>query len=181
MKKSYYLYAALFIYAIIFYLPCSFDKDNFNLIEKELKTHSKQFNKPKYAIVIDYSKPFFKKRLWVVDINSKETILNSHVSHAKNSGWFWATEFSNVVGSEYSSKGTFKTLNSYESKHGKGIYKIGMRIKGLNKGVNDNVLKRNIVFHTSYGFWSAGCFMTAPKTNKKIIDLTKNGHILIVI
>ncbi len=180
MKIKHIPYILLFIYAAVFFLPTSFDEQYFSEIDKEINNYSNDFDKPIYAIVIDYTKPVFKKRLWVVDIVTKETIINSHVSHAKKSGWIWANTFSNIIGSEISSKGVFKTLHSYESKHGKGKFKIGMRLKGLENGINNNVLKRNIVFHTSYGLWSAGCFMTSSKINKQIIDLTKNGSILIV-
>ncbi|MCD8518429.1 MAG: murein L,D-transpeptidase catalytic domain family protein, partial [Flavobacterium sp.] len=100
---------------------------------------------------------------------------------ALKSGIIFAGKFSNEVGSNLSCKGTFKTANVYESNYGKGQYKIGLRLIGLDKDINDHTLERNIVFHSSYGFWSSGCFMTPPKINKKIIDLTKNGSMLIVL
>ena len=148
--------------------------------QSELKKYKSEFPDAKYAILVDYGLPVFMKRLWVVKLETKEVVLSAHVSHAMNSGKIWATEFSNEIGSKISSKGTFKTLHTYESNYGKGEYKVGMRLKGLEKNKNDHVYKRNIVFHSSYGLWSHGCFITAPTINKKIIDLTKNGNILIV-
>jgi len=133
-----------------------------------------------YIIYIDYSLPFYKKRLYVIDLNTKEIILNAHVSHAWKSGFLRPKKFSNTIGSRISSKGVFKTQNHYTSNHGYGKYKIGMRIKGLEKGKNDNALQRNIVFHSSFGIWSSGCYMTLPWVNKKIIELTANNGIVIV-
>jgi hypothetical protein len=133
-----------------------------------------------YLILIDYNKPIFKKRLWVIDNVTNEVVLNSFVSQAKKSELIFASDFSNIPNSKKSSIGVFKTLGTFESKYGKGEYKLGMQIKGLEKGKNDNVTMRSIVFHSSYGLWSEGCFMTSPKTNKQIIDLTKNGSLLFV-
>lgn len=174
----------LLVFTIIFlsiiWLPT---KPSAALLEK--MTHHKllfsdQLNQAEYCILIDYNKAVFKKRLWVIDLQSNEIVIHSHVSHAGKSGLIWPSVFSNKPQSNLSSIGTFKTGNAYESTHGKGEYKIGMRIIGLEPGLNDNVLARNIVFHSSSGFWSAGCFMTQPRMNKAIIDLTKNGNMLYV-
>lgn len=131
------------------------------------------------VILIDYGSPIYRKRLWIMNRYTNELILNTHVSHAKNSGWIYVDTTSNVIGSKISSVGAFITENSYKSQYGKGEYQLGMRIKGLEKQ-NSNVKIRNIVFHSSYGLYSEGCFMTWPKTNKKIIDLTKNGSFVYV-
>jgi len=162
------------------FLPTTPNENVWERVEAELTKFKSEFDNPKYVIVVDYSKPIFRKRLWVLNLKTKDIALNTHISHAWNSGFFKAEKFSNVIGSNISSKGTFKTLNSYESNYGSGDYKIGMKIKGLEIGKNDNSLKRAIVFHSSWGFWSSGCFMSLPWINKEIIDLTKGGTILIV-
>ena len=149
------------------------------VLKAKSKIESIENEKGKYHILIDYNRPIFKKRLWVIEMETDEIIINSHVSHAKKSGLIYASEFSNVPNSKKSSIGLFKTQGTYESNYGKGEYKIGMRIKGLEPH-NDKVLSRNIVFHPSYGLWSEGCFMTFPKTNKKIIELTKGGSMVFV-
>lgn len=141
--------------------------------------HSHFIKRNQYTLVIDYSKPIFKKRLWMLD-DKGEVILNTHVSHAWNSGFLWPSDFSNTVNSEKSCVGSFITAGPYESKFGSGEYKIGMQLLGLDKGINNNAMQRAIVFHSNYWPWSQGCFMTFPKTNKTIIDSTKNGCFLFV-
>lgn len=180
MKKFKTILIILFLSLTIIYLPTYPKQELLNKVETELQNYSSEFTNAEYAIIVDYDKPIIKRRLWVIDLKSKKVLINSHVSHALKSGILFASRFSNESGSNISSRGTFKTLNKYESQHGKGEYKIGMRLKGLEKGINNNVLDRNIVFHCSYGFWSSGCFMTWPKVNKAIIELTKNGSIMIV-
>lgn len=154
-----------------------------NELLNELKLQRSKFDNEslsdKYSILIDYDMFILKKRLWIIENETNKIILNSHVSHAKKSGWFYVNSTSNTENSKKSSIGAFKTLGTYESKYGTGEYKVGMQIKGLEKH-NNNVTKRSIVFHSSYGLWSEGCFMTFPKTNKEIIDLTKNGTFLYV-
>ncbi|MCI5058899.1 MAG: murein L,D-transpeptidase catalytic domain family protein [Flavobacteriales bacterium] len=182
MKKRAFLFAALILLVSI--VLFGFDPEpNPILMEKakqEIKKYTNEFDKPQYAIIIDYDRVVWRKRLWVLDLRNDSIILSSRVSHAWKSGFLWANKFSNTPNSELSSIGTFKTLNSYESTFGEGKYKIGMRLKGLEKGLNDKVLQRNIVFHCHKSLWSAGCFMTPPAINKRIIDLTKNGNILFV-
>ena len=176
MKKWIILLLFFIIIATIIWTPTSPSQLQLNKIESELIKYKTEFSNTKYAIVIDYNKPVFRKILWVIELKTKKIILNSHVSHAFKSGIIWATDFSNKIGSNESSQGVFKTLNSYPSTFGDE----GMRLKGLEKNINNNVLIRNIVFHRSYSPWSSGCFMTCPSTNKQIIRLTKNGSILIV-
>ena len=55
-----------------------------------------------------------------------------------------------------------------------GGFGYSMIIKGLDKGVNDNVESRKIIFHSTEKMsnpWSNGCFATPSDINKKIIDL----------
>lgn len=175
-----YLFLILIAFAIYCFFPTSPSNELLEKLSELKKEYSNQNLNKDYSILIDYNKPIFKKRLWVIDNKTKEVVLNTFVSQAKNSGLIFASDFSNIPQSKKSSIGVFKTLGSYESNYGKGEYKLGMRLKGLQKGINDKVFERNIVFHPSYGLWSEGCFMTSPKTNKKIIDLTKNGSLLYV-
>lgn len=179
-KINFVLYFLFFLFAGNYFIPTKPSEELYKRIDFELQRFNADFKTPEYAILIDYNKNVFSKRLWVIDLLTKKIVLNSHVSHAKKSGYFYATRFSNKVSSKISSKGVFITQGTYKSKHGKGIYQIGMRLKGLEKDINDQVFIRNIVFHTSNGLWSEGCFMTIPDVNKEIIDLTKNGNILIV-
>ena len=132
----------------------------------------------RYVTVIDYSLPILKDRLYVVDMQSKEIVLQSPVSHAMNSGLYYAKEFSNGVGTEKSCVGAFQTQESYSGRFG-----YAMRVQGMQRGVNDNARRRAIVFHT-YKFWpvySEGCFVTPKDVNRKLIDMVKEGSLVYVI
>lgn len=97
--------------------------------------------------VIDYSKPSTAQRLWVFDMKNNKALFNTWVSHGKNSGGLNATSFSNGIGSLKSSFGLFVTQNSYFGGNG-----YSLRLKGLERGINDNAYARNVVVH---GAWYA--------------------------
>lgn len=140
------------------------------------KRYERYIDNPGYAVLIDYDLPVFLKRLWVIDLKTNEPALTAHVSHAWRSGVLYPHVFSNVPGSNISSKGVFVSRNSYAGKYG-----LGMRIQGLDKGTNDNVLKRAIVFHpVNHWWWSSGCFMTDREINRKIIGMTHGGSLIYV-
>jgi len=149
------------------------------------KISSIQDTKSKGTILIDYSKPSFRKRLWL--LAEKKVILNTYVSHGKNSGLIYARDFSNTENSLKSCTGRFITSEIYYGDHG-----LSMRVIGLDS-TNSNAFKRDIVFHSaeyatkrfllSNGYLgrSHGCFVTSPKDNKKIIDFARNNGPLTLI
>jgi hypothetical protein len=140
------------------------------------KRYDRYIQNKDYAVLIDYDLPIFLKRLWVINVNTGEPALTAHVSHARRSGTFYPHKFSNIPESRISSKGVFVSRNSYEGKYG-----LGMRIQGLEKTRNDNVLKRAIVFHpVTNSWWSDGCFMTDRGINRNIIEMTKGGSLIYV-
>lgn len=53
--------------------------------------------KSKGKIIIDYRRPSYQKRLWLMD--GKEVLLNTYVAHGKNSGLIFARYFSNTENS----------------------------------------------------------------------------------
>lgn len=128
----------------------------------------------KHAVLIDYSKPFFAKRLWLIDVATNKVLLNCGVSHARKSGWWYAHDISNTPDTEKSSVGAFVTEEAYFGKFG-----YSMRLKGLEQGINDNARKRAIVVHASpiswHVGWSAGCFQTLKKHNQQIVDTAQDG------
>jgi len=128
-----------------------------------------------YLIIIDYSRPVYAKRLWVLEAATGKVILTAHVAHAWNSGFLYAKRFSNTPGSKRSCLGAFLTGKSFQSRFGKA-----MRIKGLEKEFNDKAEERGIWFHASYFPWTWGCFGTLPSVNRKIIALTENNSFLYV-
>lgn len=60
---------------------------------KSFKVKQSQHNTGanRYHILIDYTKPVFMRRLWLVNSATGETILHSHVSHAWRSGVFYVS------------------------------------------------------------------------------------------
>lgn len=129
------------------------------------------------VIVVDFSKPMEKERLYVVSLDSSKVILRSRVCHGVGSGKSSVpTRFSNTEGSKMSSKGVMLTGETFYSSYG-----YSMAVDGLQKGINSQARRRQIIFHSSdeqKTFWSWGCFSTPGEFNKKIIDLTKNGSLI---
>lgn len=132
--------------------------------------------------VIDYSRPSRQRRLWVIDVASKEVLFHELVAHGKNTGDDRARSFSNELGSLQSSLGLFVTDATYQGKHGHSL-----KLRGLDKGLNDRALERAIVVHAadyvSLDFVrkhhrlgrSWGCPALAPEVAKPVIERIKGG------
>ena len=169
--KSFLLFFCLFIFNSI--------QSQEVLIKKAIEVQTNYTVKSnKYVVLIDYSKSIFSKRLFVVDVNNKKMVLTSTVSHAYNSGLQYATKFSNKEGTLMSCIGAFETSSTYYGQFGYSLI-----LKGLDKGINSNAKQRKIIFHSSKKMktkWSWGCFATPEETNKKLINLIKNGCLVYV-
>ena len=142
-----------------------------------------------FVVIIDYTKSIDDVRLFVVDIERSTIMLRSTVSHARNSGLIFATNYSNERDTKKSSPGAYQTKGTYF-----GEYGYSMVLKGL-ESFNNNAEKRYIVFHST-GFnsngkivdvnrilhskYSWGCFATSEDINKKIINMVKNGSLVYV-
>lgn len=139
----------------------------------------------KILTIIDYSKPSTQKRLYVLDMESGEVVFNTLVAHGRNSGLEYATDFSNEESSYKTSLGFYITMNTYYGDNG-----YSLKLKGCDKGFNDNAYNRAIVFHgadyvsndfiRSNGYLgrSFGCPAVSVADHKKIIDRIKNGTCL---
>ncbi len=92
--------------------------------------------------VCDFSLSSTKKRLWVIDLNSKKVLFNALVAHGKNTGEEFATNFSNTESSLQSSMGFYITESTYNGENG-----YSLKLLGMDRGFNDNALKRAIVMH----------------------------------
>lgn len=161
------------------------DRLSSSIVNGRLKTVLLSSYENRRTIYIDYSLPSYKKRLWVLD--GKKVLLNTYVSHGKNSGLVYARKFSNSPESNMSCVGRFITLNSYTGKCG-----FSMRVMGIDK-TNSNTLSRSIVFHGSdyvnknyisrhgYAGRSLGCFATSWEDNEKIIELVKEKTSVMVV
>ena len=153
------------------------EDDMFILADQKLQEYN--VRKKDYVIIVDYTKSIYSNRLYVLDMKNREVVIESTVSHAFKSGILKPSDYSNVSGTNKSSKGAFLTKGTYH-----GGFGYSMIIKGLDKGVNDNVESRKIIFHSTEKMmtpWSNGCFATPSDINTKLIDLTKNGTLVYVI
>jgi hypothetical protein len=146
----------------------------FDIADRKIDQYN--IKKKDYVVVIDYRKNIFSKRLYLLDMVNRKVILHCMVTHAYNSGIFYATNFSNQPNSEKSSVGAFISKYSRPGKYG-----YSMVISGLDKGKNDNAENRAIIFHETPFPWSLGCFATLKSNNKTIIDIMKNGRFIYVI
>lgn len=150
-------------------------------------TKMKENLKSKVLTVIDFSLPSTAKRMWIIDPEKGQILLNSVVSHGRNSGDLMAKSFSNQPESYKSSLGFYKTAETYSGKHG-----YSLRLDGLEKGFNDQARNRAIVIHgadyareefaKSVGRLgrSLGCPALPSELSAKAIDLIKNGSLLFI-
>jgi hypothetical protein len=136
--------------------------------------------------VIDYSLPSTEKRLWVLDFAKGEVVWNELVAHGKGTGENEAVNFSNKEGTHASSLGAFATLGTYTGENG-----YSMKLKGLERGVNDAAEERAIVMH---GAWyvddalakkqgrigrSWGCPAVRDEISQELIDRIKGGSLVL--
>lgn len=132
--------------------------------------------------VVDFHQPSNKKRLWIIDMRNGKLLFNGYVAQGKGSGILYATRFSNKIGSHASSIGAMVTGKSYYGHHG-----LSVRIRGLEEGLNNNVFKRGVVFHSAWyasstfaqrrgrlgGSW--GCFAIDPQFSDYVFNKIKDG------
>ena len=95
-----------------------------------------------FLTIIDYSQPSTKKRLWVIDMAKAKLKFNELVAHGQGSGDNVPTRFSDTTNSHESSLGVFVTKNTYIGHNG-----LSLRMQGLEPGVNDHAMQRDVVFH----------------------------------
>lgn len=132
--------------------------------------------------VIDYSLPSTQPRLFTFNLATQRIVFRELVAHGKNSGDNETRYFSNSPGSLATSLGLFVTSTPYIGSNG-----YSLRLKGLERGVNDRALERAIVMHGASYVSSAisktmgrlgrswGCPAVRPKVARKMIDTLKGG------
>lgn len=138
-----------------------------------------------YLTIVDFQKPASQKRLWVIDMGTRQVLFYTYVAHGKNSGKNYATHFSNKMNSLESSIGVMQTGFGYQGEVG-----YSMKIYGLEAGVNDNLEKRLIVMHgasyvsgdflreNGYIGHTWGCFGVNPQLVRPLINTIDNGSII---
>ncbi len=152
------------------------NKNIFNIAKRKQKKFRRYVKNKRYIAIINFDLPYTSKRFWLYDTKENKTVFRSKVSHASRTGGRYANRFSNTPNSYLSSKGSFVTLNTYDGKYG-----YSLRLKGLERGINNNALKRGIVFHPDNGMThSAGCFMLPDSLAEEMFDRIKNGILVYV-
>lgn len=164
------------------------DKVNYKAFKQAIVGYSCiEGRKKDILTLIDYSLPSTEKRLYVLDMKNRKLLFVSHVSHGRNSGGNYATDFSNKCGSYKSSLGFFLTENTYQGRNGYSLI-----LNGLEKDINDKARERAIVIHgapyanptviPSSGRLgrSLGCPALPEAVSKTIIDTIKGGSLLYI-
>ena len=92
--------------------------------------------------VIDFNLSSTKKRMWILDMNSKKVLFNTYVAHGQGTGVEFAKKFSNTPNSHQSSLGFYVTGETYFGKNGLSLF-----IDGMEKGFNSKARERYVVIH----------------------------------
>lgn len=143
--------------------------------------------KKPFLLIADMTQPSSAKRLYVLDLEKKTVLLRTYVAHGRKSGGLMATQFSNLTNSNQTSLGFYRVMGRYHGKHG-----LSLKLKGLEKGFNDNVFSRNIVLHgadyvcedtvrlTGQLGHSEGCPAIPNASTKLILEKVEGGACLFV-
>ena len=141
----------------------------------------------KIITIIDFSLPSTAHRLWTINLETGEILFNTLVAHGRNTGQNIAEKFSNIPQSYQSSLGFYLTGKVYTGKHGHSL-----RLKGLEKNINDKAWERAIVIHgadyVSESFIKAhgrlgrshGCPAIPPEITEDFISTIKEGSLLFI-
>jgi len=132
--------------------------------------------------ICDFSQSSRRKRLYIIDLESRKLLINTHVAHGRNSGGEYARSFSNNMESHKSSLGFYLTKDTYWGGHG-----LALEIDGLEGGINDKANERKIVVHGSdyvgdkflrgnpFNGRSFGCPAVPSNVTVRVINTIKNG------
>lgn len=154
---------------------------------RKLKSDGKLRNSGILTIV-DFSQSSKKKRLYVIDLLHKALLFNTYVAHGKNTGDEYATNFSNVSGSYKSSLGFYITKEEIKG----ASVGLSLILDGVEKGFNDNALRREIIIHgaayatenfikkTGRLGRSFGCPSLPPDLIKPVVETIKEGTCLFI-
>lgn len=120
--------------------------------------------------IVDFNRPSREPRFFIVDLE-QGSVRSYLTAHGRGSDWEhdgWLKTFSNVHGSNATSRGAYMSLEWYTGKYG-----MSMRLAGLDED-NNNALDRAIVVHEAWYCapdmlekWgklgrSEGCFAVPP-------------------
>ncbi len=146
--------------------------------------HNKLGSNKETLTVVDFTLPSYEKRLWVLNLKDPKVLMKLYTTQGKGSGLVSATRFSNTVNTDESSLGLYVTSNEYYGHHGRS-----MRLDGLEKGINTNARRRNVVVHSAWyatpqfikqyhrAGRSLGCFAIAPADKDTLLNHIKGGSV----
>lgn len=198
--------------AITYYLPADFHKESSkvftdrlydsihlydlglqkNVLDLALQGFSKltlkgKLNRDSILSIVDFSRSSREKRLYIIDLKNVKLLFNTHVAHGRNSGMEYAKSFSNIMASNKSSLGFYITDQTYRGENG-----YSLRLKGVEKNINDKAFRRSIVIHGA-GYAdekfleergilgrSFGCPAIPMEEHTAIIDAIKDGSCLFI-
>lgn len=143
---------------------------------------------PRVIAIADMTQPSTAKRLYVIDLDKKALVLRTWVAHGQGSGDLLPTRFSNRDGSHQTSLGLYRVGTRIVSpKHGPALL-----LDGLDKGINDKALAREIIVHgadyVSSGFIAAhgrlgrswGCPAVPRSEMPRVMALLAEGGLLYI-
>jgi len=152
-----------------------------------LKQANKLPQNSSVVTIVDLAKSSHEKRMWIIDILSKQLLLNTWVAHGQGSGDDVATKFSDNNDSHQSSLGFYLTDDVYNGKNGRSL-----RLDGLDEGFNASARARAIVIHgADYVGEGAinkmgrlgrswGCPAVAPEVRDQVINTIKGRNMLFI-
>ncbi len=178
------------IYTVVKLAETGLAREVFQLAMKGLRKldFNGKLHNPNILTIADYSQSGNKKRFYVIDLFHKKLLFNTYVAHGRKTGEEYARYFSNKEGSLKSSLGFYVTEQPVLGSH----TGFALMINGVEKGINDNALKREIIIHAAdyatenfikkYGRLgrSLGCPALPPDLNKPIIETIKGGTCLFI-
>lgn len=152
-----------------------------------LRNSGKISSEKSILTIADFDLNSTRKRMWIVDLDKKELLLNTWVAHGQNTGEDKAVKFSNANNSLQSSIGFYVTGEIYHGQHGRS-----MRLDGMDEGYNTNARMRSIVVHgadyVSQGTINAlgrlgrshGCPAVAPELANTVINTIAGKTVLFI-
>ncbi len=137
--------------------------------------------------IVDFSVPSRDPRFHIIDLVSGTASAPHLVAHGKGSdpaNRGWAEQFSNRMGSDASSRGSFVTGELYMGRHGRSRRLIGLDPE------NDMALERGIVIHAASYVdpalvplqgrigRSQGCFAVSPRVIAEVLEALGPGRLI---
>jgi hypothetical protein len=154
-----------------------------------LNAHRTSFARQDVIALVDYSKPSGTPRLFILELSSgrvhRYLVSHGRGSDADHDGML--DSFSDLPGSNASTKGAFRVAERYEGQHG-----LSIRLDGLEAG-NANARERAVVIHSAPYVdaemarregrvgRSFGCFVVEPSKIDEVVSLLAGGTLLYVV